>query len=80
MEDGLTIVAKLQRLLREKLQETGDILIGGGVDSMEKYKYMLGQVHTYQLINQEISNLLNNKEQQDEEGTVIDLNTRGPKT
>jgi hypothetical protein len=29
---------------------------------------------------QEISNLLDNKEQKDEKGTVIDLNTRGPKT
>jgi hypothetical protein len=79
MEDGLTIVAKLQRLTRDKLQETGDVLIGGGVDSMEKYKYMLGQVHTYQLVLQEISNLLENKEQKDEKGTVIDLK-RGPKT
>ena len=79
MEDGLTIVAKLQRLTRDKLQQTGDILIGGGVDSMEKYKYMLGQVHTYQLVLQEISNLLENKEQKDEKGTVIDLK-RGPKT
>ena len=80
MEDGLTIVAKLQRLTRDKLQETGDILIGGGVDSMEKYKYMLGQARTYQLMLQEISNLLDNKEQKDEQGTVIDLNRRGPKT
>ena len=80
MEDGLTIVAKLQRLTRDKLQETGDVLIGGGVDSMEKYQYMLGQARTYQLMLQEISNLLDNKEQKDEQGTVIDLNTRGPKT
>ena len=79
MEDGLTILAKIQKLVREKLQETGDVMIGGGVDSMEKYKYMLGQVHTYQLVLQEISNLLNNKEQKDEKGTVIDLNSRGPK-
>jgi len=79
MEDGLTILARIQKLVREKLQETGDVMIGGGVDSMEKYKYMLGQVHTYQLVLQEISNLLNNKEQKDEKGTVIDLNSRGPK-
>tara|TARA_R100001369_G_scaffold50032_1_gene76773 strand:- start:710 stop:952 length:243 start_codon:yes stop_codon:yes gene_type:complete len=80
MEDGLTILARIQKLVREKLQETGDVMIGGGVDSMEKYKYMLGQVHTYQLVLQEISNLLNNKEQKDEKGTVIDLNSRGPKS
>jgi|TARA_R100001591_G_scaffold108697_1_gene118371 hypothetical protein len=80
MEDGLTIVSKMQRLMRDNLQKVGDILISGGVDNMEKYQYMLGQARTYQLMLQEISNLLDNKEQKDEEGTVIDLNSRGPKT
>ena len=80
MEDGLTIVAKMQKLMRENLQKIGDVLISGGVDSMEKYRYMLGQANTYQIMLQEISNLLDNKEQKDEQGTVIDLNKRGPKT
>jgi hypothetical protein len=80
MDDGLTIVSKMQKLMREKLQEVGDILISGGVDNMEKYQYMLGQARTYQLMLQELSNLLNKKEQKDEQGTVIDLNKRGPKT
>jgi len=47
-------------------------MMTGGVDSMEKYKYMLGQAHAYQLIIQEISNLLEPKEQKDE-GNVIDI-------
>ena len=80
MEDGLTIVSKMQKLMRDNLQKVGDILISGGVDNMEKYQYMLGQARTYQYLLQEISNLLDNKEQKDEQGTVIDLNTRGPKT
>ncbi len=70
----------MQKLMRDNLQKVGDILISGGVDNMEKYQYMLGQARTYQLMLQEISNLLDNKEQKDEQGTVIDLNTRGPKT
>ena len=80
MEDGLTIVSKMQRLMRDNLQKVGDILISGGVDNMEKYQYMLGQARTYQYMLQEISNLLDNKEQKDEKGTVIDLNTRGTKS
>jgi hypothetical protein len=80
MEDVLTIVSRIQKLVRDNLQEVGNILISGGVDNMEKYQYMLGQARTYQLILQEISNLLDNKEQKDEKGTVIDLNRRGPKT
>jgi hypothetical protein len=70
----------MQKLMRDNLQKVGDILISGGVDNMEKYQYMLGQARTYQLMLQEISNLLDNKEQKDEQGTVIDLNARGPKT
>ena len=80
MEDGLVIVAKLQKLMRDNLQKGGDILISGGVDNMEKYKYLLGQANTYQIMLQEISNLLDNKEQKDEKGTVIDLNQRGTKS
>jgi hypothetical protein len=79
MEDGLVIVAKLQKLMRDNLQKIGDILISGGVDNMEKYKYLLGQANTYQIMLQEISNLLDNKEQKNEKGTVIDLN-RSTKT
>ena len=78
MED-LEIVTKIQRQLKQLYQNVGDSMIGGGVDNMEKYKYMLGQAHAYQYISQEISNLLNNKEQKDEQGTIIDLDKRGPK-
>ena len=54
-------------------------MIAGGVDNMEKYKYMLGQAHAYQYISQEISNLLNKKEQKNEQGTIIDLEKEVPK-
>ena len=76
MEDGLTIVSKMQKLMRDNLQKVGDILISGGVDNMEKYQYMLGQIRTYQYLSQEISSLLNKKEQKDNEGTVININSK----
>ena len=79
MMDGLTIVSKMQKIMKDRLQAVGDTMITGGVDNMEKYKYMLGQAHAYQYISQEISNLLNKKEQKNEQGTVIDLDKRGPK-
>ena len=79
MEDGLTIVSKIQKIMRDNLQRLGDTMISGGVDNMEKYQYMLGQARTYQYMLQELSNLLDNKEQKNE-GTVIDLNSRGPKS
>jgi len=78
MQD-LELVTKIQRQLKQLYQNVGDSMITGGVDNMEKYKYMLGQAHAYQYISQEISNLLNKKEQKNEQGTIIDLEKRGPK-
>jgi tRNA A37 threonylcarbamoyladenosine synthetase subunit TsaC/SUA5/YrdC len=78
MQD-LELVTKIQRQLKQLYQNIGDSMISGSVDNMEKYKYMLGQAHAYQYISQEISNLLNKKEQKNEQGTVIDLEKRGPK-
>ena len=73
--DELAIITKLQKSLKESYQQIGDAMIAGSVDNMEKYKYMMGQAHAYFKISQDISNLLNKKEQQDEKGTVIKLNT-----
>ena len=78
MQD-LELIAKIQKQLKQLYQNIGDSMISGGVDNMEKYKYMLGQAHAYEYISQEISNLLNKKEQKNEQGTVIDLDKRGPK-
>ena len=78
--DPLVIVAKLQKILQDNLQRIGDAMISGGVDNMEKYQYMLGQARTYQYMLQEISNLLKQKEQKDEQGNVIDIGQGSPKT
>ena len=78
--DPLVIVAKLQRILQDNLQRVGDAMISGGVDNMEKYQYMLGQARTYQYMLQEISNLLKQKQQKDEQGNVIDIGQGNPKT
>jgi len=78
MQD-LEIITKLQRTLKHLHTNISDGMVAGGVDNMEKYKYMLGQAHAYQYILQEISNLLNKKERKDEQGTIIDLEKRGPK-
>ena len=79
LSEELTIIDKLKRRIDATLQQIGDSMITGGVDSMEKYKYMLGQAHAYQLIIQEISNLLKNDKEQDEEGNVIDIGDRNTK-
>ena len=71
--DAVTFISKLQKFIRDSYQNIGDAMISGTVDSMEKYKYMQGQANAYQTVIQEISNLLNKKEQSDEKGNVIYL-------
>ena len=71
MED-LVIIEKIKKSIKtaqDQVQET----VMGGVDNMEKYQYLLGQARAYQIILQEISNLLNYKEQKNEQGNVIDI-------
>ena len=61
------------KIIKQRRNDVRDLMANGAVDSMEKYKYMLGQAHAYQLIIQEISNLLKTDKEQDEEGNVIDI-------
>ena len=62
----IELITKIQRQLKDLYQNIGDSMLSGTVDNMEKYKYMLGQAHAYQYISQEISNLLNPKEQKND--------------
>ena len=64
--DELILVHKIQKQLKEQYQAIADLMIAGGIDNMEKYKYMLGQAHAYINILQEISILLNPKEQEND--------------
>ena len=76
----LVVVGKIQKMMRDNLQRVGDAMISGGVDNMEKYQYMLGQIRTYQYLLQEISTLLKTKEQNDNEGTIISIKSKDNNT
>ena len=73
MLSGEQVIEKLKKRINATLQQIGDSMITGGVDSMEKYKYMLGQAHAYQIVIQEISNLLKEDEKEQNDGNVIDI-------
>ena len=79
MED-LVFVDKIRRIIKMRHDDVVAAMVSGGVDNMEKYQYMLGQIRTYQYLDQEISSLLEKKEQKNE-GTVISIKSDGgPKT
>ena len=62
----IELITKIQRQLKDLYQNIGDSMLSGTVDNMEKYKYMMGQAHAYLKISQEISNLLEPKEQKND--------------
>jgi len=76
----IELILKIQKFLKTNVDNISAAMIAGGVDNMEKYKYMLGQAHAYQIILQEISNLLEPKEQKIEDDNIIELGKGSPKT
>ena len=65
--EELELISKIQKNLKDSYQNVGDSMISGGVDNIEKYKYLLGQAHAYYKISQDISNLLKKKEPNNED-------------
>ena len=60
--DPVNVIYKIQKLMNELMESNGQVILGGGVDNMEKYNYILGKIHVLDQIKQEISNLLKPKE------------------
>ena len=72
--ETVDVAYKLQRFMKAQLENLTLTITSGGIDNMENYKYILGQIRTYEFLLQEISNLLNKKElKENEQGTIIKL-------
>ena len=71
-----TVINKTLRFLDSRIEQLSVSVTSGGVDSMENYKYIIGQINALEAIKQELSNLLEDKEQNESKGTVIDINSK----
>ena len=69
------VINQLLKFLRNRLDNLSISVTSGGVDNMENYKYIIGQINAYEATLQEISNLLEDKERNGK-GTVIDINAK----
>tara|TARA_R110001583_G_scaffold121570_1_gene272748 strand:+ start:250 stop:495 length:246 start_codon:yes stop_codon:yes gene_type:complete len=80
--DELTFISKVQRIIKMRHDDVVAAMVSGGVDNMEKYQYMLGQIRTYQYMSQEISSLLDKKEQKEDGGNIVSIkgDTKNPLT
>ena len=68
-----TAINRLLRYIDRRVEELSVAVTSGGIDSMEKYNYIIGQITALEATKQELSNLLEDKEQH---GTVIDINNK----
>ena len=65
-----TVINRLIRYINKRTEELSVAVTSGGIDSMTKYNYIIGQITALEATKQELSNLLEDKEQH---GTVIDI-------
>ena len=65
-----TTINRLIRYLNRRIEELSTAVTSGGIDSMTKYNYIIGQITALEATKQELSNLLEDKEQH---GTVINI-------
>ena len=68
------------KIIKQRREDVKELMANGAIDSMERYQYMLGQVRTYESLLQEISTLLNKKEQNDSKGTIISIKAKNNNT
>ena len=69
------VIKRLIKFINTRTEALSITVTSGGVDNMEKYQYIIGQINALEATRQELSNLLNDKEQ-NEKGTVININTK----
>ena len=72
-------IVQLNRFLIKRIHDLSISITSGGVDNMESYKYIIGQINALEATRQELSSLLDNKEQKSE-GTVIDIKPKSTQT
>ena len=70
------VLNSLRRAIQRRVETLAISVTSGGVDNMETYKYIIGQINALESVQQEISNLLNDKEQNENRGTVIDIKSK----
>ena len=70
-----TIINRLIKFVNNRIQALSLNVTSGSIDNMEKYRYIIGQINGLEAVRQELSNLLEDKEQ-NEKGTVIDIKTK----
>ena len=68
--DPVNVIYKFKRTMQEQLDGLVQTLANGGIDTMDEYKYIIGKIHAIDLMNQELSNLLEPKEPDNDDDNI----------
>ena len=68
------LVHNLRKVLRDNYQAVGDSMIAGGAKNYEQYKYLLGQAHAYQSMDQALTDILKPNQEKETEADVRENN------
>ena len=68
--DPISVIYRLKKSMQTQMDDLVQALANGGIDSMEDYKYIIGKIHGIDLINQELSNLLEPKEPDNDDDNI----------
>ena len=70
------VIRRLIKFVNTRIQALSISVTSGSIDNMEKYRYIIGQISALEAVRQELSNLLDEDKEQNEKGTVVDINTK----
>ena len=70
------VIRRLLKFVNTRIHALSISVTSGGIDNMEKYRYIIGQITALEAVRQELSNLLDEDKEQNEKGTVVDINTK----
>ena len=68
--DPINVIYKIKRSMQAQMDTLVQTLANGGIDTMEEYKYIIGKIHAIDLMNQELSNLLEPKEPDNDDDNI----------
>ena len=69
--DPINVIYRIKRMMQDQVENLIQTLAQGGVDNMENYKYIVGKIHAIDMIQQDLSNLLEPKEPKNDDPNNI---------
>ena len=63
--DIITLSDKIRKIIRDKREQLTELITSGSAKDMEQYRHLIGQLDALNFIEQELSNLLDEQENDD---------------